>query len=194
MSQRFPLGRTAEALDVSPETIKSWLHRGLMIGHDVEDAPAPAPAIDGGGGRGMRRSFSINAIMQMAVANEIITRLKVRDSKFAFDAALRFAHTGHGVAGYSGEVLDYRQMRLPGLPFHYSLGRTVLIIGDSGAEVVPESELESPFNHGEIIVVMVDVSVIFDRVCARLMQMTGDKGWHPNAILDAAYPVASGEF
>ncbi|WP_283178478.1 hypothetical protein [Gemmobacter sp. 24YEA27] len=133
-------------------------------------------------------------IVQMAVANEIVNRLKPRDSKVAFDAAMRFAYIGNAASGYVGDARDYRDERVPGMPFHYSRGRTILVMHEARTDVVLESELESPFANSEAIAVLIDVSAIFDRVCARLMRMTSDKGWHPNAVMDAAYPELPGKF
>jgi hypothetical protein len=184
MGQRFQLGQVAEVLDTSPETIKAWLHRGFIVGCSEDGEQL----VEGGGGRGVRRTFSIHAVMQMAVANEIVSA-GIRDTQAAFEAAMRFAHTGKGDWGYLGEIRSSPPPRRnPGMPFHYSLGRTVLMMGKNASRVALERDTPSVFFKGEAVSITVNVSLVFDQVCSRLMEITGDKSFHPSAILDAAYP------
>lgn len=182
MNQRFQLGEVAEAIAASPNTIKSWLHRSLVVSQEDSE-----PAVEGGRDAGTRRSFSIQAVMQMAVAKEIID-FGIRDTERSFNAAAAFAHVGKGPSGWVGEEPDLRGLRLPGMPYHYSLGKTVLIVTDNGGKVELARNLDILLVCTPACMV-VDVSEIFDQVCARLMNMTGNKGFHPSALMDAAYPT-----
>lgn len=182
MNQRFQLGEVAEVIAASPNTIKSWLHRDLVASQEDSD-----PAVEGGRDAGTRRSFSIHAVMQIAVAKEIID-FGMRDTERAFLAAAVFAHVGKGPSGWVGEKPDMPGQRLPGMPYHYSLGKTVLIVTDNGGKV------ELAHNLDILLVctpacMVVDVSEIFYQVCARLVKMTGNNGFHPSALMDAAYPA-----
>lgn len=180
--ERFQLGQVAEIIDTSPQTIKTWVARGVIVSSVDGEA-----GIEGGREEGSRRSFSIHAVMQMSVAKALIS-FGFRDTERAFDAAARFAHVGHGPSGWVGEPMDARKQRLPGMPYHYSLGHTLLLITEDTARVVLEGDIKTWID-GKPVGMITDLSVIFDQVCGRLMAITGDKRWHPSAILDAAYPA-----
>lgn len=194
MEHRFQLGQVAEILDTSPQTIKGWLHRGLVVGYAEEGGE---PLIEGGAATRTRRSFSINAVMQMAVLKQLID-FGMRDTERMVRASAAFAHTGGGASGWIGGTPDLRGQRLPGMPYHFNYGRTFLVIGKASSTVIHETSFAGSDGDyllppSETVRLVVDVSDVFDYVCGRLMTITGDNCFHPNALLDAAYPADAAE-
>ena len=93
MSQRFQLRQVAEIIDASPQTIKTWVARGVISSVEGE------PAIEGGREQGRRRSFSVDAIMQIAIAKAMID-FGFRDTERAFSAARQFINHGCAASGW----------------------------------------------------------------------------------------------
>lgn len=180
---RFQLGKVAEIIDAPPNTIKTWVQRGLVASQ--EDAE---PAVEGGRATGTRRSFSIHAIMQMAVAKSLID-FGFRNTERAFEAAAAFAHIGQSPSGWVGGDPDLSRLRLPAMPYHYSLGRTLLLVEKDRTRVILDRDLSGAIHAAALLV---DLSEVFDLVCGRLMNMTGNRDFHPSALMDSAYPAEAG--
>ena len=151
MQERFQLAQVAEIIDTSPQTIKGWLHRDLVVGH--------AAMVEGGADTGRRRSFSVHALMQMAVIKALLD-IGLRNDALARDASTVFAHLGKSSAGWVGEPMELRGQRLPGLPFHPSIGRTFIEVTMDGARVKKESELRSVLQAASVLVNVSLMSVI----------------------------------
>lgn len=78
----YTLQEVSAATFTPQTTIKSWLHKGLMVGSDH--------TITGGGGRGRKRGFTFYSVMELATAAAIL-RGGPADLKSAFSAAREFA-------------------------------------------------------------------------------------------------------
>lgn len=169
----------AAATGATPRDIQNWALR-VMVGHRV----------GGGGGKGKRRQFSFNNLMEVAIAKAILD-VGSRNVEAAFGAAADFSHYSDGGSGWGSESPS--AMRLPALPFHHSLGETRLLVhGDQGMTVLEaprNAELSKEF--GELramrylgnppVYIVVNASTVFMEVCRRL-------GVDFRHVLDAAYP------
>ncbi len=171
----------AAATNVAPATLQNWLKRGVIVGHRDN--------IEGGGIQGNRRRFSFYAVMQIAIASALIEASGGMDIKAAFEAAMIFAHSGHGGgAGYAGEEKNEPE-RCPAHPYHFSLGKTLLATVGGNTTVVLNDPIGDTFGmighklRRAIGFTVIDASAVFDRVCGAL-------GEHPNVVMDAAYPDA----
>ncbi len=165
----FQLGRIASAIGRKPETLKTWLHQGVLIGHRD---------VSGGGGPGQRREFSWFNCMEFAIASELlkVTGLSV---SAAFKAAGDFAHSADGPL--PGETLA----RLPGLPFETPVQtylaataeRSEIFAWLPGIDILPRmmSELGWPTAFS-----VIDVRSVFDQLCSGL-------GLNPEEALATAY-------
>ena len=166
----------AFAAGVETKQVQNWATRNLITGHQDDEHS---------GGKGNARRYSINSVMEIAVAAELIA-LGLGPEQ-AFRAAMRFAHVGRGPSGWVGEPVDLRGQRRPGFPYHHNLGRTLLIVTKETARVTLEGEENRRV--AERAKIVVDVLAVFSAVCARLQSLTGDeRNYHPYAVLDAAYP------
>lgn len=148
----FSLAETHAGVGVNIQTIKAWLNKGYPAGENIK----------GGGGRGLRRRFTIQTIMEMAVANAIAENtFGTRDMGGCFVAARRFAHTGENG-------------RMPGIPFHHNLGETyILVAPDSTAVVLDDDELtfamaRAEIGGGQSSFIALDASSLFRHVVDRL--------------------------
>lgn len=171
--------QAAEAAGVTPKDIQNWVSRKMVIGHREDD-------ITGGGTKGKSRMFSFRSVMNFAIAKELLKH-GVATAE-ALRAAADFAHVSGG-----GNIFGLPD-REPGLPFHYNLGATVFAVGLNRTWEDLWKPGENYDTYGKIRHVVgssfiaIDASGVFDQVCARLMLLTGRREFHPNAILDAAYP------
>ena len=148
-------------------TIKSWLHKGLMV--------ASAHHISGGNGRGRKRGFNFYSVMELATAAAIL-RGGPADLKSAFNAARDFAT-------YEDEG------RHIATPFPGDCTTLMLVSGElcqivkwePGRDFLaaPRSALGKP----EAMTV-IDMNQVFDRTCNGL----GLEGWK---VMKAAYPEAA---
>ena len=102
LDDTYSLPAVAQATGANQTTIKSWLHKEVMIG---------ASSIKGGGQRGKPRQFSLTSVIEIGTAKCILDNGPA-DLASAFHAANKFAHTGAG--------------RNPAMPF--SEGGTLLFV------------------------------------------------------------------
>lgn len=151
--EQFTLGQVAEAIQTNPETIKTWMKKGL-----IHRAPTE------GGGPGTRRLHSFFGVMEMAVAAALI-EAGVKDNGVAFLAAGSFAMFG------DGPILD-RPGRIPGCPFHEGL--TYVAVGNGQSTEVlyrPGKDMMAETRHhlrkAEVII-FVEINPIFNRVVTAL--------------------------
>ena len=113
LTDTYSLPSVATATGATQTTIKSWLHKGVVVG---------ANSIIGGGQRGKPRHFTLNSVIEIGVAKCILDN-GPSDLASAFHAAHIFAHTGDGrnsampfndagtllfVAGQRAHVLNYQ--------------------------------------------------------------------------------------
>ncbi len=178
LSEKFSMADLVKASAVNEQTIKSYLHKGFVLGNH------PTAKIEGGGGRGQRRRFSFHTLMEIALANEIgQLGFGTRDMEACFEVARQFAHVSGG-----GEVLGL-PMRLPGLPFHHNNGDT--IFGIAGTKTV--EELFDPNSDRDTYrklrirlrakhFMAINATTVFMQVCDRL-------DVHGFEVLDAEYPA-----
>ena len=168
----FQTGQIASAIGVSPQTIKTWLHNGVVMGQRD---------ITGGGGAGNRRNFSFENVMEFAAANALMKVAFQRDTEAAFKAAAKFAHSGVGPTNAN------ESERHPGLPF--SDGRTLLCATKEHATVVQhiagQDVMATIRNNlrGATEFAVVDIGDVFDLVVSAL-------GYHPQEQIDLAYKKA----
>jgi hypothetical protein len=174
-------GRVAEVTGLNPGALQNHLSRKVVIGHREGLAP-----IEGGGANGVRRKFTFENVMEIAIA-KALTDAGVSDLEVAYRAASRFSHFAHGPVG---KVPG----RLPSFPF--KSGRTLLVVTGSFARVfhweptktdflaIIRSELGRDLGHVEGFT-LVDCSAVFDRVVQAL-------GFIPPDVIAQAYRAAEG--
>lgn len=147
--EQFTLGQVADAIQTNPETIKTWLKKGL-----IENKPTA------GSGPGVPRLHSFFGVMEMAVAKALIDA-GVKDNDVTFYAAKFFAHTGDGGTGH-------RPGRIPGCPFHEGL--TYVAVGNRRSTEVlyrPGTDMMAETRHelgGAEVIIFVEINSIFHRV------------------------------
>ncbi len=168
---KFSTGQIIKATGITNDTLQNWLKRKLIIGQKD---------IEGGGSQGRHRQFSFRNAMEIAVAKALVD-LGV-DLKVAFHAAGGFAHTG--------EYMPGSPERAPGCPFNKHPGITLIAANKDWSDEVflspNDSALElynSLLSRGGIGAVILDAGAIFDIVTVRL-------GYHPEKVLEVAYPKA----
>lgn len=151
--EQFTLGQVADAIEANPETIKTWIKKGLIYSAPTE-----------GSGPGSRRLHSFFGVMEMAVAVALINS-GVKDNDVVFNAARSFAMTGTWpVRGRAG--------RVPGCPFHEGLtyvaignGRSTEICYLPGRDMMASTRSDLG---GAEVIIFVEVNSIFRRVVAAL--------------------------
>jgi hypothetical protein len=167
-SKTFSSAEAAAAADVSANTLQNWLKRGVIVGHRPGD-------IKGGGSQGKHRRLSFSAVMQIAVANDLIGG-GICDLKNAFLAASKFAHFGD-------------EDRKPGFPHPPQIGRTVVCLSGDRSEVrlwKPGGDLllEAQAMLGRSTVTTVNATAVFERVVKSL-------GHDPAEVLREVYKEAA---
>lgn len=167
----------ARATLLKPLTIQTWLKRDLIVGNR---------GIEGGETQGRHRRFSFHSIISFAIAKQLVDL--TLSPKRAFEAAEKFAHSGHGSTQWVGDMRaeSPRDTRHPGFPYHHTAGETFLIIWDSGQTVVcaeSESKIERPYPALGKPLLIVSCNDVFNSVVSRLTSA------HPYAVLDAEYGV-----
>lgn len=151
--EQFTLGQVADAIQTNPETIKTWMKKGLIFRAPTE-----------GGGPGTRRLHSFFGVMEMAVAAALI-EAGVKDNEVAFYAARSFAMAGDGPIGDCPG-------RIPGCPFHEGL--TYVAIGNGQSTEVlyrPGKDMMASARHrlgGAEVIIFVEINSIFRRVVTAL--------------------------
>lgn len=164
--------QTAAAAGITDQTLQNWLKRDVIVGHKRREG-----TIGGGGSKGRRRQFTFFNVMEIATAAALL-RVGVSDLGLAFEAACGFSHFGEG-------ELPGRPKRNPSLPFD-AAGYTMLVLAGEKSDVVLHtpgqdllSVIRSTFRNTEGFVIL-DMSDLFDRVCASL-------GLHPEEVLRQSY-------
>jgi hypothetical protein len=168
-SQTFQMAEIANAIGASPQTIKAWLHKGIVLGNRE---------ITGGGGAGNRRNFTFHNLMEFAVAKAIMEIGFQRDAETAFKAAAGFAHVGHeSTDGLHAE-------RLPGFPFYEGFTllctsgeHTTVVQHDPGSDQLTNIRINLRRPMGFLVI---DMSEVFERTVSAL-------GYHPQEQIDLAY-------
>jgi hypothetical protein len=110
LTDTYSLPSVATATGATQTTIKSWLHKGVVVG---------ANSIIGGGQRGKPRHFTLNSVIEIGVAKCILDN-GPSDLASAFHAANIFAHTGWN--------------RNPAMPFND--GGTLMFVSGQRAEIL----------------------------------------------------------
>jgi len=171
----FTTGQVVAATGVANESLQNWLKRELIVGQK---------AIEGGGSKGRQRRYSFFNVIEIAMAKALIDA-GLTALEPAFHAAHVFAHTG-----------DSR--RLPACPFNQRPGYTLLLAGPGWADtffMAPDAKALELYAalvpQGRIGATFINASRVFDNVCSRLMEITGDSQFHPEAVLEAAYSGAN---
>lgn len=152
-AEKFSLGEVALAINTKPETIKTWMKKGLIV-----NTPTA------GNGPGVPRLHTFYGVMEMAVAAALIDA-GVRDNAVVWRAASFFAHTGD--CG-----LNDRPGRLPGCPFLEGL-TYIAIGGGKSAEVCyrPGTDMMASVRHelgGAEVIIFIEINRIFRRVVEAL--------------------------
>lgn len=158
---------------VAPNTLQAWVKRGVIAGY--RDNP---DKIGGGGRKGKHLKWSFWCIMEVAVAQALVST-GVSELGVAFRAAYEFAHLGD-------------ELRLPGLPFDRKRGQTILVLSRSQTKVLQWepgtdpialfwSEMRKPESW-----ITVNVAAVFRRVVTEL-------GLDPAAVMQEAYGKSLGE-
>lgn len=174
LNRTFTSQSVALATGLDPKAIQNWASRGLIVGQRD------------GTGKGFHLRFSWFNVMEVALADALM-KVGMSSIQDAFAAAQLFAHTGEGPSGYAGDTsLDI--IRTPSLPWHHSLGQTILIVHQDGSSVKLVS------NDGTIDLwgltpagldftgfIVLNVTEIFRQVCFRMAQDYRE-------VLDEAYP------
>lgn len=184
LNMKFSASQVSELTLVPGASIQNWVKRKLIVGHR-----GIAGGIEGGGSQGRHRQFSYFNVIEISLLNELVAAgLSPSD---AAGAASTFAHTGG--KGAEAQQLD----RVPGLPFHFNHGETILAVGADKDRVA--TELWDPGSNydtfGQIrhavgaSFTAIDASQVFIGIAARLRDMTGDPCFGPLRILDEAYPA-----
>lgn len=115
----FTQAEVVTATEVDPNHLQNWIKRERLVGH--KDVP--------GQGTGNRRQYSFFNLMEVAIANEIITNCGMGDLADAFRAAAHFAHFGDG-------PLPGKPGRIPGLPFRVANSLTLVIAGKGWSDEI----------------------------------------------------------
>lgn len=126
-----PLGAqdVAKATGTTPKQITDWCNQGLVLGQKDRL------------GKGHRREFSLNNLMQVAVAVALMQH-GIRSPADAFQAAMHFAHVGSDHSGWvdkNGNMVEDPPLpkRKPGYPYHFRDGETYLIVsGERSKEIL----------------------------------------------------------
>ena len=160
LNDTYSLAQVSTATGATPTTIKSWLHKGVMIGSD---------AILGGGQRGKPRRFSLNSVIEIGTAKTILDN-GPSDLVAAFSAAREFAFTG--------------EERIPAMPFND--GGTLLFVAGSRAHILNydsdedyDSVVRSILGYPEAFI-RIDMLKVFDRIVYGL-------GLEPRDVIAASY-------
>lgn len=175
MQLTFSTGDVLAASSVPNATFQSWNNRNDLI--------FPTDQVAGGVGAGNHRRFSLAAFLQVVVGAEI-NRMGIAPAQ-AFRAAAKFAYFGNSTQ--DGQHVDRR----PGYPYHWSRGRTLLIMPAGNAEQakvilikkdeklplwdVPQLDGKSPASFA-----VVDVLSIFERAVE-------SAGFISSAMMNDAY-------
>lgn len=173
LNRTFTSQSVALATGLDPKAIQNWASRGLIVGQRD------------GTGKGFHLRFSWFNVMEVALADALM-KVGMSSIQDAFAAAQLFAHTGEGPSGYAGETTT-ENIRIPSLPWHHSLGETILIVHRDGCSVKLVS------NEGTVDLwgltpagldftgfIVLNVSEIFRHVCFRMAQDYRE-------VLDEAY-------
>ena len=172
LNRSFSSREAGEAIGIEVKHITNWATRGFIVGQSE-------------GGKGKRRLYSFNNLLEITLALELMA-VEGLGPESAFRAARRPAFFGGAFkARFAGDVAVPTDERMPGLPFHHSLGDTVLVVGKNNNRVILTDDGRIPFeSDGPVIVV--SVSKVFQHLCGRL-------GLDPESILDFIYKVDAGE-
>lgn len=172
---KFSTRQVLAAAGVSNDNLQNWLRRGLVIGQEK---------IGGGGGQGHHRQFSFFNVIEIAAAKALIDA-GMGNLEAVFYAANLFAHTGE-------------DGRIPGCPFNTAPGYTLLVAWPDGANVLFLSPKDGALalyttlvSNNRIGATFANVSRVFDDVCGRLMEITGSKEFHPEAVMEFAYSTGA---
>lgn len=177
LHEKFTLAQIAEALGKNPATLRTHINRSYVV------AQGPRALKDDGKSdkpEGKHARFGFYTFMEFALAY----RLEALGFQpvTAFKYAAQFAHGSGG-----GDVFDMPS-REPGLPFHYSHGKTIFAVGcgrswedlwKPGEEYDTYGQIQRHLNCDDFVTV--NASEVFDTVCGALRV-------HPYLALDAAYP------
>jgi len=163
LTDTYSLPEVASATGANQTTIKSWLHKGVVVGAD---------SILGGGQRGKPRHFSLQSVIEIGVAKVILDN-GPSDLSSAFHAAHLFAHSG-----------DNRQLAMP-----FNDGGTLLFVAGEHAHVVNylsgndyDKEVRTALGYPEAFI-RIDMLKVFDRIILSL-------GLDPRDVIAAAYGEA----
>lgn len=174
MKPTFTTGDLLKATGVTRNGFQTWMRRGEIRFLDGN--------MQGGEGAGNHRRFSLAALMHFAVGVELARCGQPVSS--SFQAAERFAYFGQ----YAEDNLT-RQNRPPAFPFHYSNGKTLLIVPAGQADrteviAIPGGSLRlsdvPEVEGGTLAFAAVDVGKVFSRTLHAL-------GMDPEAELRAVY-------
>ncbi|MEM6438545.1 MAG: hypothetical protein AAF763_02445 [Pseudomonadota bacterium] len=130
---QFFLSDVARAAQMNPNTLKTWINRGLIVMQNGDREAA---------GFGTRRLFSLRRIYQAAITARLVDLGIGADA--AARAALRFTDLAGDMADgsedfhWGGEEPDVSSLRVPGELF--SSGTTYLVISRSPHE--PDATIE----------------------------------------------------
>lgn len=159
--ERFTSGQVIKAARITNAMLQTWIKRGVIGGAENSGVDMP-------GSPGIKRTFSFNNVMEVALAKALIDQGV--DVTRSFRAAWAYAYSGtHG--------------RLPALPFPET-GRTVLRFNDRWRRVERAGEQIKWGSGEDRYCVEIDAGDVFDRVADAL-------GYHPEEILEQAYETAN---
>lgn len=167
----FSAGDVARAAQIDADTLQNFLKRHPIFKNSYE----------GGGARGRHKRYSWHAMMHVTAASALIAAGLAAGR--AFEAAAKFAHFGELSIG--GEVTRRR----PGLPYHWSHGKSLLVVTPDHAEVIHTGDPNklplhlirgAPPSRFPLAFTLLDVSTLFERVCREF-------GFNDAEMLNDAY-------
>ena len=167
--QAYQTGDVVKATGVLNSTLQTWIRRDRIVGHRES-----GEEVGGAGSPGRYRQFSFRNIMEIALAKSLLD-CGMRDMDAVFRIGMTYAHTGS-------------DQRVPGMPYHWSRGRT--IIGYCAETNMVDDEIWQPgtdvyLNLGaktraKTGLILLDFSEVYQLVCHRL-------GYDPAEQINEAY-------
>lgn len=176
----FTLERIGEIVGKNPSTLRTHISRGYVVGTGPRQSA-------GNKDRGKHERFSVNTLTEFALAYRL--EQAGLGLKLAFDYAGQFAHSGGSVRLRLGAADETR--RLPGLPYHYRHGDTLMgMLGGQSDEVLERADQIEELHTNLALragltrsapLIVVNVTDFFRELCGAL-------GLDYRVILDDAYP------
>ena len=188
---KLPTKIAAQIAGMNEAGLQGWMRR-KEVGTGGQNGIDP---VLGGGSQGSHRLWSFRNIMEIAIANELVTGGV--DLDLALSAGATFAYTG-GMPGnmavdMNADPDSIDPMREPGFPFHddhHTALRTFVIVSNKGTTVVAGGDDYDPIREAMIrlgnpkVWTCLDCNEVFWMVCHNLKIV-------PIVALEQAYGVSA---